>query len=183
MTRCTGRQTDAMRTFFLALLLACSQAGFAQHEYGIFNAYLGPCTVDSVNGGVDATAHRFAFRVGGVRDTIPEAVWLLDGLRNWGWHSPPFPELNTNSTYCRTRDTLLTTHQVLTIFGIPIDTPQVASAVALYGIQGTLNFVPLLQRGGQELMLYQYSGYPYGGQTSWEHHTLYIFCKVDDLKE
>ena len=32
-------------------------------------------------------------------------------------------------------------------------------------------------------MLYQYSGYPYGGQTSWEHHTLYIFRKVDDLKE
>ena len=95
-----------MRTFFLALLLACSQVGFAQHEYGIFNAYLGPCTVDSVNAGVDATAHLFAFRVSGVRDTIPEAVWLLDGLRNWGWHTPPFPKLNTNSTQCRTRDTL-----------------------------------------------------------------------------
>ncbi len=172
-----------MCTFFLALLLVCSQAGFAQNEYGIFNTYLGPCTVDSVNGGLGSTAHLFPFRVAGVGDTIPQAVWLLDGLRHWGWHTPPFPELNTNSTHCRTRDTLLTTHQILTTFGIPIDTPQVAPAAALFGIRGTLDFVPLLQQGGQELMLYQYSGYPHGGQTSWEHHTMYIFRKVDDLRE
>ena len=123
-----------MRTFFLALLLVCSQAGFAQNEYGIFNTYLGPCTVDSVNAGVDATAHLFAFRVSGECDTISEAIWLLDGLRNWGWHTSPFPELNTNSTHFRTRDTLLTTHQVLTTFGIPINTSQVSPAGALYGI-------------------------------------------------
>lgn len=172
-----------MRTFFLALLLACSHAGFAQNHYGIFNTYLGPCTVDSVNGDLDSTQVPLPFFLGGVPDTIPAAVWLLDGLRNWGWHTPPFPELQTNATHCRIRDTLLTTAQVLTTFGIPLDTPQVAPAAALYGIHGSLNFTPLLQPEGQELYLYRYSGYPHGGQTSWERHTLYIFRKVDDLTE